>query len=135
MMTGIPIEGGVIDAKRSRLAEMQKARDLKAALDEYAIVTITNPEGQITFVNDKFCAISKYRRDELLGRAHSIVNSSYHPKKFFREMWQTITGGAVWHGDIKNRAKDGSCFWVAATIVPCFDEERGLRQFVAISAD
>jgi PAS domain S-box-containing protein len=120
---------------RSHLIEMQEARDLKAALDECAIVTVTDPEGQITFANDKFCAISKYPRNELLGRKHSIVKSGHHSKKFFREMWKTVTGGAVWHGDIKNRAKDGSSFWVATTIVPCLDELRRLRQFVAISVD
>jgi PAS domain S-box-containing protein len=121
--------------ERSHLTGMQEARDLAAALDECAIITITNPQGQIAFANDAFSAISKFTRDELLGHAHSIVNSGYHSKKFFREMWRTIAGGAVWRGDIKNRAKDGSYFWVATTIVPCFDKQRRLRRFVAISVD
>ncbi|SCA56849.1 putative Signal transduction histidine kinase [Candidatus Terasakiella magnetica] len=107
----------------------------KFALDQHAIVSIADVKGNIVYANKKFCEISGYKLDELLGRDHRIVKSNEHDPAFFKEMWKTIAQGKVWTGTIKNKAKDGSIYWVNSTIVPFLDENNKPFRYVSIRTD
>lgn len=128
------LDAGVADAayREELRRSLQQLADVKFALDESAIVAITDRRGKIRYVNDKFCEISGYTRHELIGQDHRLVNSGYHGKAFMTELWSTITAGKVWRGEIKNRSKNGREYWVDTTIVPFVDGDGRPYQYLAI---
>ncbi len=109
--------------------------DLKKALDRHAIVSVSSTDGTILSVNSKFCDISGYRREELIGRNHRLIKSGYHPPTLFEGMWRTITRGHIWQGEVKNRSKDGSAYWVQATIAPILNADGQPERYISIRTD
>lgn len=115
---------------RDRL--MQQLRSYREAVDVNMISSITDRKGKIVYANDNFCKISKYAMWELIGQNHRIVNSNHHPKEFFEHLWRTISAGNPWHGEILNKAKDGSLYWVDTVIIPIFDEHRTVVNYLSL---
>lgn len=107
----------------------------RSAVDQAAIVAITDARGVITYANDKFVELSGYSRSELIGRTHATVNSGHHPRGFFREMWETIASGRIWRGEICNRKKNGELYWVESTLVPFLGPDGNPEQYLAVRFD
>ena len=138
-MTSNELKASVLNPDQSQETEVDGVtgilRKYREALDFHSIVAITDMRGKIVYVNDEFCKISQYSKEELLGQDHRIVNSGHHDHEFFSNMWLKIASGDIWTGDIKNKAKDGSYYWVQTSIIPFKNKKGKIFQYVAIRTD
>lgn len=128
----------VTKEKQREMVQLSQSVELSCyekAMEKYSIIARTDPRGKITFANDEFCRISKYSHDELIGHDHRILNSGHHPKSFFEEMWSSIHDGVSWRGEIRNKAKDGTFYWVDTIIIPIMDSDGQLNEIVSFRYD
>ncbi len=110
-------------------------RRVTASINQHAIVAITDVSGRVSYVNDMFCKLSGYDKEELIGQDHRIINSGFHDTMFFKKLWKTIASGKTWHGAICNMAKDGSRYWVQTTIVPFKNKLGNIEEYISIRTD
>ncbi len=129
-----PIAGDKLFAPDRTLSDHGQ-HSLAQAFESIAIISATDPRGRITYANERFTKISGYSSAELIGQSHSIINSGHHPSSFFKEMWRTIASGETWQGEIKNRAKDGSFYWVNTVIVPSRNMQGVIDGYVSVRID
>jgi PAS domain S-box-containing protein len=135
MLLNSVLEAGIIDRTTQLEILNNSISDYKFALDESSIVAVTDQKGIIQFVNENFCKISKYKQEEIIGKDHRIINSGYHSKEFIRNLWVTIASGNIWKGEMRNKAKDGTYYWVDTTIVPFLNKDRKPYKYLAIRID
>ncbi|MCH7966485.1 MAG: PAS domain S-box protein [Thaumarchaeota archaeon] len=121
--------------KKSSFLKELIQNTVESVLDEHSILAITDATGNIIYANKKFCDLSKYSIEELLGNNHRILKSGYHDNSFYENMWDTISNGKTWHGDIKNKAKDGTFYWLKTTIMPIFNNSKKISHYIAIRTD
>jgi|GEM_PF-2379758 diguanylate cyclase (GGDEF)-like protein/PAS domain S-box-containing protein/putative nucleotidyltransferase with HDIG domain len=114
---------------------LKELEDIKFAMDESVVVMVTDPKGVILKVNELFCSTSGYTKEELIGKPQQHLNSGYHPQSFYKTMWETLNRKEVWRGELRNKSKNGSYYWVDAVIVPLLDEEGEVHQFVTIQSN
>lgn len=124
-----------INAEKKLLESIREIRDYKYALDESSIIAISDETGKLTYVNDNFCRVSKFSKEEILSGDYSVVSSNYHSADFIKNLWNTISGGNIWRGELKNKAKDGTIYWVDSTIVPFINERGKPYRYVTINKD
>ncbi len=117
------------------LRKIERLLKIQHALDMFSIIAITDKNGAITYANKEFCRISKYTEEELIGQNHRILKSGFHPPEFYEGMWKTISSGKVWRGEVKNKAKDGSFYWVKTIIVPFLDDSGKIIEYLSIRTD
>ncbi|MBC3863636.1 PAS domain S-box protein [Undibacterium jejuense] len=133
LLSGLVTE--LLDARKDVQRALAEVEKQKFALDQHAIVSITDAKGTLIYANEKFCTISKFEAKELIGQNHRIVNSGFHSKEFFQNLWHTIQSGNVWHGEIRNVDKEGGFYWTNATIVPFLNQDNQPYQYISIRTD
>ncbi|MES2012565.1 MAG: EAL domain-containing protein, partial [Pseudomonadota bacterium] len=128
-------EGRLLLSEQQVKQSLEELKSQKFALDKHAIVAVTDVQGRITYANEKFCEISGYSQEELIGQDHAILNSGYHPKGFFKDMYRVMATGKAWHDEVCNRAKDGHLYWVDTTIAPFMGDDGKPQSYISIRTD